>query len=258
MAAEASPPEFVFATADDAQGLPDAGLVVVDRASALTPEQAARVAAVRGAAPVLAVVPRASADEQAALTAALGLREPVVAGGGWDVPTTRLEVAAVATTPARRRVLTSLVRRLGAGLVVVPDRAAADRVLTGLRAEGLRVAVWAPPPMRASRAAEAVGDWRSRRLDALVVPAGALPPLGRGRLRLLVGAHGPDPQAWRDLVAELAPESAVLLAEPASPAPVRALAAAPGCRRAALLAPYGEPVAVPCGRCDVCAPPEIA
>jgi hypothetical protein len=146
------------------------------------------------------------------------------------------------------------VRRLGAGLVVVPDRAAADRVLTGLRGAGLRAAVWAPPPMRAARAAEAVGDWRSRRLDALVVPAGPLPPLGRARLRLLVGAHGPDTEAWRDLVADLAPETAVLLAEPTSPAPVHALADAPGCRRAALLAPYGEPVAVPCGRCDVCAP----
>ena len=254
MAEEASPPEFVFSTADAAQALPGAGLVVVDRASSLTPEQAARVAAVRGSAPVLAVVPRASASERSALVAALGLRDPVLAGGGWDPADTRLEVARVATAPARRRVVASLVRRLGAGLVVVADRAAADRILTGLRAEGLRVAVWAPSPMRAARAAEAVGDWRSRRLDALVVPAGELPPLGRARLRLLVGAHGPDPAAWRDLVAELSPETAVLLAEPAGPEPVRALADAPGCRRAALLAPYGEPVAVPCGRCDVCAP----
>jgi hypothetical protein len=254
MAEEASPPEFVFVPADHAEPLVDAGLVVVDRASSLMPGQAARVAAARGSAPVLAVVPRASASEQAALASALGLREPVVAGGGWDPAGTRLEVAHVATAPARRRVLASLVRRLGAGLVVAADRATADRLLTGLRAEGLRVAVWAPPPMRASRAAEAVGDWRSRRLDALVVPAGELPPLGRARLRLLVGASWPDPEAWRDLVAELSPETAVLLAEPTSPGPVRSLADAPGCRRAALLAPYGEPVAVPCGRCDVCAP----
>jgi len=254
MADEAQPAEFVFTSADSAEPLPDAGLVVVDRASALTPEQAARVAAVRGSAPVLAVVPRASADQQRALASALGLRDPVVAGGGWDPADTRLEVAHVATAPARRRVVADLVRRLGSGLVVVADRPAADRVLTGLRGQGLRVAVWAPPPMRASRAVEAVGDWRSRRLDALVVPVGALPPLGRARLRLLVGAHGPDPEAWRDLVAELSPETAVLLAEPTSPEPVRALADTPGCRRAALLAPYGEPVAVPCGRCDVCAP----
>jgi hypothetical protein len=108
--------------------------------------------------------------------------------------------------------------------------------------------------MRASRAAEAVGDWRSRRLDALVVPAGERPPLGRARLKLLVGAHGPQPETWRDLVAELSPEAAVLLSEPTGPDAVRALADAPGCRRAALLAAYGEPVAVPCGRCDVCAP----
>ncbi len=254
MAEESLPPEFVFVTADALAPLPDVGLVVVDRASSLTREQAARVAGARDAAPVLAVVPRASAEEQASLVAALGLRDPVVAGGGWDPADTRLEVARVPTAPARRRVVAELVRRLGASLVVVPDRATADRVLTGLRSEGLRVAVWAPPPMRASRAAEAVGDWRSRRLDALVVPDGERPPLGRSRLKLLVGAHGPEPEAWRDLVAELSPEAAVLLAEPASPEPLRALADAPGCRRAALLAPYGEPVTVPCGRCDVCAP----
>ena len=254
MAEETRPPEFVFATADRVERVPDVGLVVVDRASSLTAEQAARVAAARGSAPLLAVVPRASAQERTALAAALGLRDPVVAGGGWDPADTRLEVARVATSPSRRRVVAALVRRLGAGLVVVPDRAAADRVLTGLRGAGLRAAVWAPPPMRAARAAEAVGDWRSRRLDALVVPAGPLPPLGRARLRLLVGAHGPDTEAWRDLVAALAPETAVLLAEQTSPGTVHALADAPGCRRAALLAPYGEPVAVPCGRCDVCAP----
>jgi hypothetical protein len=254
MAEEAQPAEFVFVRADAAAPLPDAGLVVVDRASSLTAAQAERVAAARGSAPVLAVVPRASALEQSALVRSLGLRDPVVAGGGWDPAGTRLEVAHVPTSPARRRVVAALVRRLGAALVVAADRGAADRLLTGLRGEGLRVAVWAPPPMRAARAAEAVGDWRSRRLDALVVPAGDLPPLGRARLRLLVGAHGPDPEAWRDLVADLAPETAVLLAEPTSPEPVRALAGAPGCRRAALLAPYGEPVAVPCGRCDVCAP----
>jgi hypothetical protein len=254
MAEEAQPAEFVFRTADSVAPPPDAGLVVVDHASSLTPDQAARLAAARGTTPVLAVVPRASADEQAALTAALGLRDPVVAGGGWDPADTRLEVADVATAPARRRVVHALVRRLGAALVVAPDRAAADRLLTGLRAQGLRVAVWAPPPMRASRAAEAIGDWRSRRLDALVVPAGELPPLGRARLGLLVGAHAPDPEAWRDLVARLSPGTAVLLAEPTSPGPVRALVGTPGCRRAALLAPYGEPVRVPCGRCDVCAP----
>jgi len=253
MAAEALPPEFVFARADDVTPLADAGLVVVDRADALTPPDAARVAAVRGAAPVLAVVGRADAGDRARLVAALGLRDPVRAGGGWDPAASRLEVVRADSPPARRRALAALVRRSGPGLVVVADRERADRAVAGLRADGLQAAAWAPPPMRASRAAKAVGDWRSRRLDALVVPAGPLPPLGRGRLRLLVGAAAGDPEAWRDLVAELSPETAVLLVEPGSPAAVRALAGTPGCRRAALLEPYGEPVEVPCGRCDVCA-----
>ena len=256
MADEALPPEFVFATSDrlpDAP-LPDAGLLVVDRAQALSRDQAARVAALRGRGPVLAVVPRADLAQQVELASALGLREPVVAGGGWDPAGSRLEVARAGTPQARRRVLAERLRRRGPGLVVAADRERADRTVTALRAEGLRAAVWAPPPLRASRAAQAVGDWRSRRLDALVVPAGPLPPLGRGRLQLLVGAAVTCAESWRDLVAELDPVTAVLLVEPTSPPDVAALADTPVCRRAALLAPYGEPVAVPCGRCDVCAP----
>ena len=253
MADEALPPEFVFATPDSATRLPDAGLVVLDRAHQLTGEQAARVASLRGDAPVLAVVPRASAPARAALVAALGLREPLLAGGGWD-PGARLELVRVGTAPARRRALSTVVRTRGPGLVLTADRERADRAVTGLRADGLRAAVWAPPPLRAARAAAAVGDWRSRRLDALVVPAGVLPPLGRGRLRLLVGSGVTDAEQWRQLVADLAPETAVLLVDPTSSPEVQDLAGVPGCRRAALLEPFGEPVAVPCGRCDFCAP----
>ena len=256
MADETLPPEFVFATAERAAPLPDAGLLVVDRASQLSPEQAARVAVLRGAAPVLAIVPRADADARTALSAALGLREPLLAGGGWDPATTRLEVVRTSTAQARRRALTALVRSRRPGLVVVADRERADRAVTGLRADGLRAAVWAPPPLRAARAAAAVGDWRSRRLDALVVPAGALPPLGRARVRLLVGAGLPSCEDWRQLVADLAPETAVLLVDPSSAPELQRLAEVPGCRRAALLEPFGEPVAVPCSRCDVCAPHE--
>jgi hypothetical protein len=99
-----------------------------------------------------------------------------------------------------------------------------------------------------------VGAWRSRRLDALVVPAGPLPPLGRSRLRLLVGLGVECPESWRELVAGLAPETAVLVVAPGAPEAVQLLADTAGCRRAALLEPFGEPVVVPCGRCDVCAP----
>lgn len=250
MRAEDAEPEFVFARPGAVPQL-DVGLVVVDRAHELTDADGAQLQAVRRA-PLLAVVPRADASQRAALAARLGLREPVHAGGGWDVPS-RLEVATATTAPGRRKALTAAVRRAGAGLLVVPSRERADSAVAGLRADGLKAAVWAPPPLRASRAAEAVGAWRQRRLDALVVPAGELPPLGRGRLHLLVGAAVTDPEAWRDLVSRLQPETAVLLVEPGAPEAVQALAG-PGCRRAALLAAYGEPVEVPCGRCDACAP----
>jgi hypothetical protein len=109
--------------------------------------------------------------------------------------------------------------------------------------------------MRASRANDAIAAWRARRLDALVVPVGTRPPLGRRPLPLLVAADAPpDLDAWRDLVAEHAPATAVLLAGPDATAVVASYAASASCRRATLLDRFGEPVAVPCGRCDVCAP----
>jgi hypothetical protein len=46
----------------------------------------------------------------------------------------------------------------------------------------------------------------------------------------------------------------VLLVGPDAPAASQALAAEPGCLRAALLEPYGEPVEQPCGRCATCSP----
>ena len=253
MADETAEPEVLFARPGALPAV-DVGLVVVDRAGALTSAEGAQLRAVRRA-PLLAIVPRADQAERTALAGVLGLDAPVHTGGGWDPATSRLEVARAATAPARRRVLADSICRLGPALVVVRDRDRADSAVVGLRADGLRAAVWATP-VRAARATQALADWRQRRLDALVVPAGTLPPLGRGRLRLLLGGAVTDPEAWRDLVAQLAPETAVLLLEPGAPAPVEALGA-PGCRRVALLAGYGEPVAVPCGRCDACAEADV-
>jgi hypothetical protein len=252
MRAEAAEPEFVFATPRTATAIPGLGLVVVDRAHELDEQDARRVAAVRDGVPLLVVVPRADAGERAALAARFGLRSPVRAGGGWDPAGTRLEVASAGSPVARRRRITELVRAGGPALVVTPSRERADRTAAGLTDDGLRAAVWAPPPLRAHRAAAAVGAWRSRRLDALVVPAGSAPPLGRTRLGLLVDASGGGPQSWRDRLAELDPERSVLLVGPDAPAETLRLAAEPGCLRAALLEPYGEPVEVPCGRCAGC------
>ncbi|MCW2607145.1 MAG: hypothetical protein JWO60_1838, partial [Frankiales bacterium] len=62
------------------------------------------------------------------------------------------------------------------------------------------------------------------------------------------------PAQWRDEVAEVGPQAAVLVVGPDAPPAVADYADAGGCRRAALLDELGEPVQVPCGRCDVCAP----
>jgi hypothetical protein len=259
MAAEQAPPEFVFAHPDRlpvTADLADVTLLVVDRAHGLAPGEAAAVAGVRAGldVPVLAVTGATDAPARVDLTARLRLREVVHAGGGWDPAGTRLAVRTAPTAPARRRLLAGLVRDDRPALVVTTDRGRADRLATALAADGVRAAAWAPPPMRPARASAAAGAWRSRRLDALVVPAGPLPPLGRVRAALLVGdgATLDGPHDWHALVDAVAPGRAVLLVGPDAAAGAAALAAGDGCRRAALLAPFGEPVAVPCSRCDVC------
>jgi hypothetical protein len=266
MAAEQAPPEFLFAHPDALIGRPlaalpqgaDLTLVVVDRADRLTAAERAAVAELRRglSAPVLAMTAAADAARQAVLTAELGLREPAVGGGGWDPAGTRLEAVSAPTAPRRRRALADLVRTGRPALVVTPGRDRADRLVTSLGADGLRAASWAPPPMRPSRATAAVAAWRSRRLDALVVPAGTLPPLGRVRVSTLVvdGAAVDGAESWHALVDAVGPDRAVLLAGPDATAGAARLAAEAGCARAALLAPFGEPVAVPCGSCDRCAP----
>jgi hypothetical protein len=255
MRAEAAAPEFVFAHPEQLPDVDGARLLVVDRAERLTAAEASAVGDRARAArlPVLLVTGRADEAQRAQLAARYGLADPVHAGGGWDVPA-RLGAVVVTGATTRRRVLVELVRSGRPALVVTTARERADRLVTALGADGVRAAVWAPPPLRASRAAGAVAAWRSRRVDALVVPAGALPPLGRVGVALLVGdgAALAGAEQWHALVDAVQPRSAVLLAGPDATPGAAALAADPGCRRAALLAPFGEPVAVPCGRCDAC------
>ena len=233
MRAEQSPAEWVFRR----PGKPAAGsfgLVVLDRAHKVgdwtRPVNA----------PVLAVVGRASAAARAELTARLGLRDPVVVGGGWDVPGTWLGVAPVTGPAARIEAVREQIGRHGPAVVVTATRERARRLATALTA--LRAAVWAPT-MRPGPAAAAIGAWRSGRLDALVVPAGPLPPFGRRRVPLLLHADAPGSTvAWRDAVATVRPAAAVLLAA-AGDVPA-------GCVRRALLEQYGELLGGACGCCS--------
>lgn len=257
MRCEQAPPEFLFAHPDRLPTVPDdVKLLVVHRAALVPATDLAAVARAGAGRPRLLIVDRADAVERARLCATARLVQPVHAGGGWDPATTRLDVRNAASPVAARRALLELVRQLRPALVVTASRQRAERLVTGLLGDGLRAAVWAPPPMRASRATAALDAWRSRRLDALVVPAGVRPPLGRVCPAVLVGDGTAldGVESWHELVMQTGAARAVLLAGPGSPDGVRDLAAQPGCRRAALLAPFGEPVQVPCGRCDVCAP----
>ncbi|HVE64739.1 MAG TPA: MSMEG_6728 family protein [Mycobacteriales bacterium] len=219
----------------------DFGLIVLDGADRIAP-------AVRrdGGPPVLCIVGRADADQRGALAARHGLREPLHVGAGWDPADVHLGCS----TGRARKAVTAQVRGCAPALLVVEDRGQADRLQIGLSAEGLRTDSWAPG-MRAARGARAVAAWRGRKLDALVVPRGPLPPLGRVRPRLLLHVAAPATRDdWRETAVTLAPDRAVIVPAPGWSAE---WIDEPGCLRASLLRPYGEPVAVPCGRCDRCA-----
>ncbi len=251
MAAESEPAEFVFRSAEDllsqgaeCAGTAPVGLVVVDRAGELSDAQAAAVGSARaqlGDPPLLVVTGRADPDRRAELTQRFDLQDPCHAGGGWD-PGSELEAHLVRSPQASRRAVSGLVRESGPALVVVPSRERADRLAEGLDRDGWRVAVWAPPPMRAGRATTALDAWRARRLDALVVPAaGRLPPR-RARVRLLVVEDPRDLDAWRELVEQVGADLSVILVGPRAPDEVAAYARAGGALRARLLDRYGEPV----------------
>ena len=237
MAAEAEPSAWRTATTVPPG---DFGLVVLDGADRLKPRPRPP-----DGPPVLAVVGRADASQRTALIVRHGLRDPLHLGAGWDPAEVHLGLAT-----ARPRV--ALVAQLRAGLpalVVVAGRGQADRLMVGLRADGLRVTTWAPG-MRAGRRGQAVAAWRSRKVDALLVPLGEVPPLGKVRPRLLLHLAPPTTRdAWRDLVGQLAPERAAVVPAPGWSAQ---WSREPGFLRAALLEEYGEPVDVPCHRCDRC------
>jgi hypothetical protein len=236
MRAEQLPTEWHFRRPDDAVP-PGVGQVVLDGLSTWRRDTDV---------PVLAIVGGASAQRRDELTAQLRLRNPVIVGGGWDVSETWLGVQPTPSRAARLVAVRAALVARGPAVVVVATRDRASRLAAAL--PELRTAVWASS-MRAGAATTAVGAWRSKRLDALVIPAGELPPLGRRRVPLLLHADPPEsPQAWREAVALVRPAAAVLLL-PAD-APQDLLALGTGCVRQALLEPYGELLADPCGRCS--------
>ncbi len=254
---ETEPPEFVFTSADRVHAdLPsdEIGLIVVDRADRLSPGEAADVKAARanfGDPPLLVLAPRADPAHREALVAAFGLRSPVQAGGGWD-PGSTLDLRVVGSARARGAAVAELVGEARRALVVCSSREAAQRRADRLTAGGLSAEVWAPPPMRATRAAAALAAWRARRLNALVVAAAALPPIPRARLPLLVVEDPPSIESWRQDVEAAQADLCVAVLSPGAAPELRELAQRPGCLRAAFLDHFGEPVAQPCGHCSRC------
>ncbi|MCW2715172.1 MAG: hypothetical protein JWN88_2219 [Frankiales bacterium] len=250
MQAESAPAEFVFRSPDDlaAEDLrpvgpaqPGWGLVVVDRAGELPEEQEAAVRSARGSGgpPLLVVVDRADEERRAALVRRYGLVDPSWVGGGWD-PGSELGARVVSTQQAARSSVEELVRSGGPAVVVAPSRERAERLVAGLGRAGLRAALWAPPPLRANRATAALAAWRARRLDALVVGAGALPPLGRARVPLLVAVDPDSLDGWRDLVERVSADRSVVVAGPGASGQVRQWAAGNRLRET-LLDGFGEP-----------------
>ena len=253
----AADPEFTFLSPSRlGRPVPDVSLVVVDRAAELAPDAATRVRAAvgEGGPPVLAVTGALDAAGRAALADRIGLRQPVWAGGGWDVPEVALAVSTFPGEAARRRALGDLLGD-GPAVLVTATRRRAEQVAAHLERAGIAAQPFAPG-MRAGRLEAAVGAFRAKRLRALVVAAD-MPDLGRARLGQLVTVDPPaDLSAYhRQLVALqgrataaslLLLDSEVDATEPA----LQAYVTTDGCRRQALLDHFGEPVAAPCGRCD--------
>jgi hypothetical protein len=258
MAAEDLPSEWAFRAVTDLTDGVDRlaadrlGLLVVDRAGALTPAQRRRVGQLRARlpeVPLLAVIDRADADARRQLTEQLALNAPAHVGGGWDVPA-YLDACLAGSAGGRRAAVVEAVRRSRPALVVASTRAHGDRVVPHLVRSGLRARVLTPR-VRDARRAEVAAAWRSRRLDAVVVTAEMeLSVLGRTRPAIVVAVDAPSTvDDWRDVIARSQALSAVVVAGPRAPAWATAWACAATCLRELLLQPFGEPIATPCGRC---------
>ena len=280
----AADPDFVFlrpaALAQTATvahlGETGVGLVVVDDSAELSADAAASVApAVRrlGVPPVLVVTGPTDSTRRSEIVRTLQLEDPVLAGGGFDRPSW-LGVRLVGPGAAKARAVAELVRAAeGPGLVVAIGRPGAERLAAALNRSGLRAGVVAAG-MRPNRRTVTLTAYRTGRLDVLVVDPEVTADLGTafGRARVhFVHPAGPpaDLDALHDAlglasrrgersfaVVLLSFEELRELTGPQSPGreALGRYTAGEGCRRALLLDHYGEPVAVPCGRCDRCAP----
>jgi hypothetical protein len=255
----------------DLAPMPPATIVVDLGASAEHPEEeAVHVRRYRdelrrnGPVPLLVLGPAADAERRDLLRERYGLHEPVRVGGGFDPSAALLGIATDPDEARRRTTLARLIESApGPGLVITPDRNTARRVAAALT----RRAVRAAPGLLTSRRTEleqAVAGWRRGGIRALVLAADGLLPrqqLGRREVRFLhllppVSERGdsvPERREWLRLL-ELygvghgtSTAVSVLSVTGEVPAVFRG-----SCRRAALLDVVGEPVQVPCGRCDHC------
>lgn len=209
--------------------------------------------------PVLVLAGAADARRREEVRRRYGLHDPVRTGGGFDPADVLLAVATSVDENRRRDLAAALVVRAERpGLVLGGDEEATRRLTRGLLTRDARVAGLPSPARRTARSAT-IARWRRGGVRALVTPTatvGELDGLGRrgpGFVLVAGGLRGWDRHTLlgllTDLPARTAPLPVVLLGTADDPVP---LADVDGCRRAALLDVVGEPVAVPCERCDVC------
>ncbi|MDQ1633770.1 MAG: hypothetical protein QOJ32_579 [Frankiaceae bacterium] len=214
--------------------------------------------------PVLVLAAAADTAQRDELCRAYGLVEPTRAGGGFHPAGLLLGVARVRDENRRRDLVADLlVRTNHPGLVVGGNDEATRRLTRGLLTRGARIAAL-PSPARRTARASAISQWRRGGLRALVVGAESVPGLdGLGRrgpaFALLAGAQTTrDRRALLDLLHQLpgrsgpVPDVLVVTDDAADNDDAAQLFPADCCRWANLLDVVGEPVAVPCGRCDVC------
>jgi hypothetical protein len=191
----------------------------------------------------------------------LGLQDAVVVGAGWDRPGTVLAAYEDRSEVARRRRLAELF----AGwprpvLVVAPAGNAARSLAAALTRNGVPSAVLSTS-LRPTTVTDRLAAARRGRLAALVLDG----PMDSGARALIPAAVRFRAVAILDLPTTAEELHAALLptaAEAAVLVPSPDLAAADSelsnwfhhgrCRWADLLDQFGEQVAVPCGRCDLC------
>jgi hypothetical protein len=265
--AAAERPEFVFhapvrlseSAVRREIGQQPPGLMVVDDVNLADPPTLPRW--LRPRPPVLVLSRGGPPEVRDFAIAQLRLSDPVVVGAGWDRPGMTLVAYEDRSEVARRRRLEQLIDSWPQPvLVVAPAGNAARAIASALTRKGLPSAVLSAT-LRPATITDRLTAARRGRLAALVLAGSVtstaralIPTAGRFRAVAIVDLP-PTAQELHSALLPSATEAAVLVRSPGSSDADSELSDWLNhgrCRWADLLDRFGQKVAAPCGRCDLC------